>query len=95
LGTIHHALIPFLDTLGSGGHGRIVKTRRALPYCKDSSAVTGPDWFNTHKHCRDFRRNNASSTLESNISTLYEAHKPAVSVLRLTPIIFGARTLDE
>ena len=27
--------------------------------------------------------------------SLYEAHKPAVSVLRLTPIIFGARTLDE
>lgn len=26
---------------------------------------------------------------------LYEMHKPAVSVLRLTPIIFGARTLDE
>lgn len=34
------------------------------------------------------------STTE-NLSTLYEVHKPAVSVLRLTPIIFGARTLDE
>ena len=29
------------------------------------------------------------------IPALYETHKPAVSVLRLTPIIFGARTLDE
>ena len=26
---------------------------------------------------------------------LYEAHKPAVSVQCLAPIIFGARTLDE
>jgi hypothetical protein len=27
--------------------------------------------------------------------TLYEVHKPAASARYLTPIIFGARTLDE